>query len=157
MSIKDAAQSFEGSLMIMRKAKEGWVFGFGVHPNDAPHGILDASLGTRFQCVLFEINDNEEFIVPEDVQAGRKAVAIAGQMCREKAFQTYMSFRHDHICYDDIPQNVDQESHDEESTASRLRHELGIDSRSDLLRDKDARKQFRDLIIEYRSSSKDNG
>ena len=44
MTIDDAAQSFEGSLMIMRKAKEGWVFGFAVHPNDAPHGILDSSV-----------------------------------------------------------------------------------------------------------------
>jgi hypothetical protein len=155
MTIKDAAQSFEGSLMIMRKAKEGWVFGFGVHPNDAPHGILDASLGTRFQCVLFEIDDNEEFIVPEDVQAGRKAVAIAGQMCREKSFQTYMSFKHDHICYEGVPSDGDQESFEENSTASRLRHDLGIESRSDLLRDKDAREKFRELILEFRSATRD--
>ena len=156
MTIKDAAQNFEGSLMIMRKAKEGWVFGFGVHPDDAPHGILDASLGTRFQCVLFQIDDNEEFVVPEEVRAGRKAVAVAGQMCREKSFQTFMSFRGGFpVSQDDTYGEMRTQAEEEEVAAKRLRAEIGIDSRSDLADDSEARNKFRELILEFRSATKD--
>ncbi len=55
-----AAQSFESSLMILRKDKNGWVIGFSVHPDEAPRDLLDAPLGTRFQAVLFEIGDDEK-------------------------------------------------------------------------------------------------
>ena len=88
--LKDAAQSIECSLMILRKDKDGWVFGFRVHPNEAPRSLLDASLGTRFRIVFFEIADDETFVVPEDVRKGKMAVSTAGQMCREETFQKWI-------------------------------------------------------------------
>jgi|TARA_X000001382_G_scaffold125944_1_gene112014 hypothetical protein len=153
--LTDAAQDFEGSLMIMRKAKEGWVFGFAVHPNDAPHGILDASLGTRFKCVLFQINDDETFVVPEEVRAGKKAVAMAGEMCRQKSFQDWINSETElgeHLFA--VEKGY---GYEERLAASQLRDSLGIGSRSELAEDSQARDRFRDIIIKYRKETMDAG
>ena len=88
--LRDAAQSIECSLMILRKDKDGWVFGFRVHPDEAPRSLLDASLGTRCRIVFFEIADDESFVVPEEVRKGKIAVSTAGEMCRQDSFQDWM-------------------------------------------------------------------
>ena len=145
--IKDAAQSIECSLMILRKDKDGWVFGFRVHPNEAPRSLLDASLGTRFQIVFFEIADDETFVVPEDVRRGKSAVATAGQMCRENPFQEWMMKKAGIYNQD----GMDLEG----MTANLLREYLNIESRGDLLEDEAARENFRELIQEYRNETRD--
>ena len=137
--LHDAAQAFEGSLMIMRKDKSGWVFGMSVHPNDAPGAILQAPLGSRYHVVMFRIDDDESIMIPEEVAKGKRAVSVAGQMCRQYSFQEWMCCRH----------GVEDEP-TEELAASLLKTELSIDSRSDLRDDESARHAFRELIIQYR-------
>lgn len=153
MNWKDAAQSFESSLMILRKDKNGWVIGFSVHPDEAPSALLDARLGTRFQIVTFEIGDDEQPVVPQEVRSGKKAVAIAGEMCREEGFQGWLSERYGETVYgENILKGLGSV---EDHTASLLRIELGIDSRSDLLENEEARDRFRTLIQEYRGETRD--
>lgn len=142
-NIRDAAQALECSLMILRKDKDGWVFGFRVHPNDAPRSLLDAPLGTRFQMVFFEIADDETFVVPEEVRKGKAAVATAGQMCREHSFQRWMLNK------------AGMNEGGEQDTANLLREYLNIESRSDLLEDENARENFRELIQEYRNETRE--
>ena len=151
--LTDAAQAFEGSLMIMRKDKAGWVFGLGVHPNDAPNGILQSPLGTRFHCVLFRIDDDETIIIPEEVRKGKKAVAIAGEMCRQEGFQSFMGSRHHRSWRGDPSWPEAGPCYEEELAAFRLRREIGIDSRAELLGSEDARGKFKQIINEYRGSS----
>lgn len=146
-NVRDAAQSLECSLMILRKDKDGWVFGFRVHPNDAPRSLLDASLGTRFQMVFFEIADDETFVVPEEVRKGKAAVATAGQMCREDQFQKWM--------LDKAGLWKPDGGEFEQTTANLLREYLNIESRSDLLEDENARENFRELIQEYRDDTRE--
>jgi hypothetical protein len=150
--LTDAAQAFEGSLMIMRKDKAGWVFGLGVHPNDAPNGILQSPLGTRFHCVLFRIDDDETIVIPEDVRKGKKAVAIAGEMCRQEGFQEFMGARHHRQWRDDPNWPKAGPNYEEELAAFMLRKEIGIDSRSELLENEDAREKFKQIINDYRGS-----
>ena len=150
--IKDAAQALECSLMILRKDKDGWVFGFRVHPNDAPRSLLDASLGTRFQMVFFEINDDETYVIPEETRKGKLAVSIAGEMCREPMFQRWLAER---MGLNWVVETRDDADGVEGSTADRLRDHLGIDSRADLLDNEPARDSFRDLIKEYRHETRD--
>jgi len=149
----DAAQAFESSLMILRKDKNGWVIGFSVHPNDAPEALLDAPLGTRFQIVCFQIGDDEEPVIPEAVRTGKKAVAVAGEMCREKTFQDWL-----HSLAGEPTSLEGSWASDEvyeEHTAMLLRGELGIKSRADLLNDTKAQNRFRELIVEYRGKTRD--
>lgn len=145
--LKDAAQSIECSLMILRKDKDGWVFGFRVHPNEAPRSLLDASLGTRFRIVFFEIADDETFVVPEEVRKGKAAVATAGQMCRESGFQGWIMDKAGLILRDGMDA--------EEVTADLMREHLAIESRSELMDNEESRERFRELIVEYRHETRD--
>ena len=145
---KDAAQSFEGSLMILRKDKNGWVFGFSVHPSEAPSPLLDAPLGTRFQCVMFQIADDETLVVPEEVIRGKKAVSIAGEMCRTDEFMDWMATRFYEFRE---PEEMKIGNPIDEDECSRiLRSAIGIGSRSQLATDEGARDIFRDILKEYR-------
>ena len=77
-------------------------------------------------------------------------------MCREKSFQTFLSFRCGHFFVEPDPsEEYDQKTFDEREAAARLRNYLDIDSRSDLLDDDEARAQFKELIIEYRLKTRD--
>jgi len=147
INAKDAAQALECSLMILRKDKDGWVFGFRVHPNEVPRSLLDASLGTRFHMVFFEINDDETYVVPEEARKGMIAVSTAGQMCREELFQKWM------LNKGGVPYATCKDT--EVTAANLLREFLDIESRSDLKENEDARNKFRDLIVEYRHETKD--
>ena len=145
---RDAAQSFEGSLMILRKDKNGWVFGFSVHPSEAPSPLLGAPLGTRFQCVMFQIDDDETLIVPEETIRGKKAVSIAGEMCRTEEFMDWASHRF--YEYREPEEMKLGNSIDEVECSRLLRSAIGISSRSQLATDTEARDRFRIILREYR-------
>ena len=136
---KDAAQSFEGSLMILRKDKNGWVIGFSVHPDEAPRALLEARLGTRFRTVLFQIGDDELPVVPDAVRSAKRAVALAGELCRKESFQTFL------LGPSDSPELREEEA------KVHLREELGIESRSHLLTNESALEQFDDMLLRYRA------
>lgn len=146
----DSAQSFESSLMILRKDKNGWVIGFSVHPNEVPTALLEAPLGTRFRAVLFQIGDDEQPVILDEVREGKKAVAMAGEMCRSLEFQQFL--------WKYASKNesqIEEEDDYEEVTASILRGVLEIDSRSDLNTDTEAQSRFKTLMDEYRHSAFD--
>ena len=154
-----AAQSFESSLMILRKDKNGWVIGFSVHPAEAPRDLLDAPLGPRFQAVLFEIGDDEKPVPTEeginsnaiDFEEARKThdpVVAAGRLCRHPHFQGWMLA--DAIDWEEEKPNYDAKKI-ESMTADRLREILGIDSRSELRKNPEAKRKFQDLQERFRS------
>ena len=156
----DSAQSFEGSLMILRKDKNGWVIGFSVHPSDVPHDLLNAALGTRFQTVLFEIGDDENPVPTEentpsnfvDFQEARKVhdpVARAGKLCRSPVFQGWILAS---TVYADGKDPMFKTYRDYiEIAAEKLREILGINSRSDLRGNPQSKKRFFELQERYRS------
>jgi len=146
--VRDAAQSFEGSLMILRKDKNGWVFGFSVHPSEAPSPLLDAPLGTRFQCVMFQIGDDESLVIPEEVIKGKRAVSTAGELCRDEEFRDYISWKF----YELRPPEEMKVGNpiDEAECADILRRALQIQSRSDLAHSDEARDKFRSIVIDFR-------
>ena len=144
---KDAAQTFEGSLMILRKDKNGWVFGFSVHPSEAPSPLLDVPLGTRFQCVFFQIDDDESLVVPEEVRSGKRAVSDAGQFCRDEEFRSFIATKF----YQFRPPEEMKINNpiDEEECAEILRKGLQIKSRSELATNPEARDRFKEIVSEF--------
>ena len=148
----DSAQSFESSLMILRKDKNGWVIGFSVHPNEAPTALLEVPLGTRFRAVLFQIGDDEQPVILEEVRDGKKAVAMAGEMCRNPDFQKFIWEYAGKVNEREEDEVASKEENYEEITASLLRGIIDITSRSELGSDKEAQGRFRDLMEEYRSN-----
>lgn len=143
--VRSAAQNFEGSLMILRKDKNGWVFGFSVHPSEAPNALLDAPLGTRFQCVLFQVGDNEEFVPTQESMEGTRAVAKAGELCRREGFYNY-------LCSLDAGLTGADEGVD---AAEMLKNYLGIDSRRELRTDPGSLRRFNNLVSAYMEETGD--
>lgn len=145
---KDAAQSFESSLMILRKDKNGWVIGFSVHPDEAPTELLEAPLGTRFRVVLFQVGDDELPVATKENQTGsdnpteRDPVSIAGQLCRTLEFQKWILSPNDLSKYD-------KESL-ESNAAEELRSCLGITSRSQISSLESAKDRFKILCSDFR-------
>jgi hypothetical protein len=137
--VRNAAQNFEGSLMILRKDKNGWVFGFSVHPSEAPNALLDAPLGTRFQCVLFQVGDNEEFVPIQESLDGKRAVAKAGELCRKDSFYSYLCDLDAKFTGADTGVTA----------AEMLRNYLDIDSRSELKTNVHAQDKFNELVSAY--------
>ena len=151
-NIKDAAISFEGKKIALRQSKDGMVLLISIHPDDIPASVVMSRLGTRYQCVLFEIGDDEELVVSDEVRKGKKAVAVAGQMCRQESFQNWMLLRHEATC----PIGKDGMVHPEQATIECLQVELGIESRSELSDNVLAQDQFRSLILQYRKDTADS-
>ena len=145
--IEDSAISFEGKKIALRQSKDGMVMLISIHPDDIPASVVMSRLGTRYQCVLFEIGDDENLVVPDDVRTGKKAVAVAGQMCREESFQGWILMRAGIV----LEGTVDPE----QVTIESLKEELGIESRSELKDNTLAQDQFRNLIIQYRKDTAD--
>jgi hypothetical protein len=145
MTLNEAAIEFEAQSCITRKDKTGWVLGLRIHPDDLPKAVILAPLGARFRCVLFEIADDETITVPEEVRLGKRAVAAAGQLCREPAFQNWI--------LSDCPPLSDDDA--ERMSAEALREHLGILSRSEIGEDEEAREAFTRLIETYRKETRD--
>ena len=149
MGAREAAQSFEGSLMILRKDKNGWVFGFSVHPSEAPTPLLDAPLGTRFQCVMFEIGDDESLVVRPSPEKGPgdKAVSLAGMLCRDTRFMDWTGSKF--YMFRDPSEMKLNNPPDEGECSHLLKSALGIGSRSELSTNEDARESFESIVKEY--------
>ena len=75
---RDAAMNFEGRLMGFKKTRDSkgtWVeVRYQIHPQDVPHALQLADLGTRYQIAAVEIGDDEQPVVPQDQpkKSGRK-------------------------------------------------------------------------------------
>jgi len=148
--IEDGAQYFEGSLMILRKDKNGWVFGLSVHPNEAPTPLLDAPLGTRFRCVLFQIGDDEKIVVPAAVHRSPE-VAKAGELCRDPSVRQFMAQRF----YEQREGTTDIKDWnpiDEAECSHILKKVLGVQSRAELSENKGAADQFREIVGDFIAS-----
>ena len=141
-AVKDAVLTVEVKKAFLRQNKDGYTLGFILHPSDLPDGLMRAPVGTRYQIAMVEIGDDEQPVVPEKVQTGRKLVSIAGEMCRVQEFQAWLDPDLLHV----------PEEYREEHTAAALRVQLNIESRSDLQHDEVAQQRFRILLDQYQES-----
>ena len=91
------------------------------------------------------LNDQDEPVVPKNKTDGEKAVAKAGLLCRERSFQLFMADKHD-------KPEWEIEGLEVEETAQLLRYDLNIQSRSELMDNKDAREKLEEIILEYGKS-----
>lgn len=145
MEVKDAVISFEAKMIALRKKSDGDELVLFIHldEEDRKH-LWNVHLTTRFRCALVEIGDDEQPVVPEDVRVSKKAVSVAGQMCREEHFQKWIISKAESGPKDWVASSVD-----EENASEALKILLGIDSRSELGDNDVARDNFREIIREY--------
>lgn len=171
MDIKSAAISFEAVKTSLRQSKDGTTISLAIHPNEVSAAILSAPIGARYQVVLVQKGDDEEPVMPTETEiwndrrrrtvvqsspsraegeraspsredeAGVRAVADAGMLCRDPDFQHWIMRFMD----EEYPRN-------EGRAILALRGQLKIDSRKELGYNVDARANFVRLQLEYQRS-----
>ena len=149
MDAKDSALIFEAVKVALRQTKDGAMLTLSVHPNDFPQDLFKAWVGTRYQCVLVELNDQDEPVQTTESREGKEAVARAGILCRDVNFQNWMYKQHPRP--GQLVSSLEEVT--EETTAKSVCLYCGIDSRSELSgtsqHSKIAREEFDKLISAY--------
>ena len=107
-----------------------------LHPDEIPDDLRNSKPGTRYMLALVEIDHNDSPVFGPDLMEGDRAVKIAGSLCRNERFRTWL-----------IGRGVALANEDE--VAAWLRGHLDIGSRADLRHDQEARDNFFSLRDEF--------
>lgn len=81
---------FEGIKTGLRQSKEGYNLTLAVHPDDLPDDLMRDFVGSRYMVVMVRIGDEEQPINREVEFAGSHAVKIAGMLCRDPDFWSFV-------------------------------------------------------------------
>ncbi len=121
---------FEGIKTGLRQSKEGYNLTLAVHPDDLPDDLMRDFVGSRYMVVMVRIGDEEQPINREVEFAGSHAVKIAGMLCRDPDFWSFVFDVHG----DEITSESD--------CVQWLQIFLDITSRSELKTNNEARELF---------------
>ena len=137
-----ATINFEGVKIAMRQDKNGYILTLSVHPDEVPESLLRDWVGSRYQVAMVHIGDDEMPIVPKNKTEGERYVAKAGLLCKEREFQLFIADRNN------LPTTM-IENFDHNDCAECLRRELNIESRSQLMDNKEARQKLDMIILDF--------
>ena len=132
--MKRATINFESVKIAIRQDKNGYILTLAVHPNDIPDSLLRDWVGSRYQVAMVLMNDQEQPVMPTIKAEGKKAVAQAGLLCREKRFWAFLGV------------------FTEEDAVKELKERINIQSRTELVDNKIAREDFREIVNEFNKS-----
>lgn len=146
MNSEDYVLKFEAVKTSFRQTREGYHLTLVLHPNDVPNELYTSWVGTRYQCAIVQMDDENKPVEREFVEEGRRAVATAAQLCRSGAFQLFVA----NLCVD--PGEDLYHVGEEESAAIRLRYLCDIKSRADLANNELAREKLGRIKESYLES-----
>jgi hypothetical protein len=126
------ALQFEARKVALKQDRTGYVLTLALHPDEIPEELLRDFVGARYGCALVRIQDDES---PTEYS---NRVQQAGMLCRSEDFQNFFG------------------ELDEASTASELCKRCGIGSRSELNGNKEAQQLFDDIVMEFKSGSRND-
>jgi len=124
------ALQFEARKIALKQDRTGFILTLALHPDETPEEILRDFVGARYACALVRIQDDES-----PTQYNNR-VAKAGMLCRDPDFQEFLS--------------CDNET----DAAHLLCKRCGIESRTELHGNVDARYKFDVLVHEFESIRK---
>lgn len=136
-NIRDHTIQVEVVKTNLRQTKDGTYITFVLNPNDNVDRLTSAHVGQRYMMVLAEIDDNEEVVPDEEGVRKRKAIASAGLLCRQQAFQGFLAYETGRIILE------------EQVCEDVLREYLGVKSRSELNTKPEALNKFLDLRARF--------
>lgn len=123
--------------IAMSQDKNGHILKLSIHPNELPKDLVLDPLGSRYVMVLARLNDQDEVVQPKEKTDGDKAIAIAGSLCRNDRFISWL--------FD----NGYSGSRDEHGAIEGIRDICGIKSRTEFRTNEDARQRFFELKAEF--------
>ena len=134
---------FEGIKTSLRQTKDGYSLTLSVHPDDLPDDLMRDFVGSRYMVVMVRIGDNEQPLNRELEFPGDHAVKMAGIMCRDPDFWTWLETKFDVV--------VDSEK----DCATWLSDFLNIQSRKELKENEEVRNVFNKLRQEFLAWTRD--
>ena len=142
---EDIAESFEAKKYAYRQTKDGMVLSFVLHPDDVPKEMATAPIGQRYMVACAQIDDHENPIRPRATTDAEKALARANLICRDETYIQWvrMNFYQWHV--------VDETLEAEEYAAEVIRFICGIDSRSELKTNPEARERLNEHLKLFES------
>ena len=140
--IKDAAVHFESVKLSLKQDKSGFILTMAIHPNDVPDSLLRDWVGSRYMVAMVKMDDEDKPIEPPDVAEGKKAVQMAGALCKEPKFQNWL------VRYGEAFEVSEIEA------SATICEMVGISSRADLKTDSRARKKFLDIVEHFKKGVK---
>jgi hypothetical protein len=129
---------FEAVKMALKQNKDGYVLTMSIHPDEIPDDLMRDFVGSRYQVVMVRLGDDEMPLDRRDYD-GDRAVKLAGVLCREKEFQEF------------LVQNNEIFDLNETEATEWLRGKVGIQSRSELKTNQDARAVLAQINKDYLS------
>lgn len=140
--IRDAAINFEAVKVSLKQDKSGIILTLAIHPNEVPPSLFTDWVGSRYVAALVKLDDEDKPVEPADVSEGKKAVQIAGALCREPKFQKWLVSKG--MAFDAS----------ERAAADAVCEMAGIESRSELKSDADARKTFLNIVDRFKGDTR---
>lgn len=126
------ALQFEARKVALKQDRTGFILTLALHPDEVPEEILRDFVGARYACAVVRIQDDES-PTPYD-----NRVQKAGMLCRNPDFQEFM------MC------------DNETDAAHMLCKRCGIQSRTELHGNADAKDQFDRLVYEFEKFGNNN-
>jgi hypothetical protein len=121
------ALQFEARKVALKQDRTGFILTLALHPDEVPEEILRDFVGARYACAVVRIQDDES---PTPYN---NKVVKAGMLCRDPDFQEFL------MCDNEI------------DAAHLLCKRCGIESRTELHGNADAKYKFDLLIHEFES------
>ena len=119
------ALQFEARKVALKQDRTGFILTLAMHPDEVPEEILRDFVGARYACAVVRINDDES-----PMQYNNR-VGKAGQLCREQDFQFFLG------------------TDSEDAAADKLCKHCGIESRTELNGNANAKIIFDRLVASY--------
>jgi hypothetical protein len=123
---------FECRKVALKQDRTGFVLTLAIHPDESPEELLRDFVGARYACVMVRLQDDES------ATAYDNRVQKAGMLCRNPEFQEFL------MCDNEI------------DAAHILCKRCGIQSRTELNGNIEAKARFDGLVRHFESGSRDD-
>lgn len=144
--IRDAAVHFEAVKTSMSQSKQGTILRVAIHPNDVPPSLHTDWVGSRYMVAMVKLDDQDQPEISDEQREVERLIASAGMLCRNSDFTDFL---HDRGYMNDNSYVAAAYDGLESPTVNALREELGINSRSELKTNSQAREKFKSLSEEF--------
>jgi hypothetical protein len=129
---------FEAIKVALKQDKTGFVLTLCIHPDDIPNELMRDFVGSHYQVVMVRLNQDHQPMERDQEFEGDRAIRLAGVLCREKEFWEYLH---------DDSQIFDA---NEEEATNWVREYLGVQSRSELKTNQEARLRLKKVNEDYK-------
>ena len=119
------ALQFEARKVALKQDRTGYVLTLSLHPDEIPEELLRDFVGARYGCALVRIQDDESPTVYDN------RVKQAAMLCKTQSFQQFLNATF------------------EDEATNELCKRCGIQSRSELNGNANAKSRFDQLLQEY--------